>query len=97
MKLHGTVKGRSTMVLIDSGASHNFISATLVNQLGLHVEHTPTYSVRLRDDHKKIVSGCCLEVEVQLGNYMVRETFFLFELRGLTRYWGRRCWQLWGK
>ena len=69
-------------MLIDSGASHNFISATLVSQLGLHVEPTPTYNVRLGNGHKKTASGCCPKVEVHLGNYMIKETFFLFELGG---------------
>jgi len=53
MELQGTVKNRPTMLLIDSGASHNFISTELVKQLGLHVEPTPTYNVRLGDGHKK--------------------------------------------
>jgi len=30
VKLHGKVKGKITLVLIDNGASHNFISAELV-------------------------------------------------------------------
>ena len=79
MKLQGTVKGRTAMVLIDSGASHNFIYVALVNQLGLHVEPTPMYNMRLGDGHQKTASGCCPEVEVHLGDYMVKETFFLFD------------------
>jgi len=43
MKLQGEVKGRRTMVLINSGASHNVISATLVQELGIPKECTPTY------------------------------------------------------
>ena len=53
MKLQGEVKGRITLVLIDSGASHNFITVDLVSQLGLSVEPTPSYNVRLGDGHKK--------------------------------------------
>jgi len=83
MKLQGKVKGRIALVLINSGASHNFISAELVSQLGLPVEPTPSYNMRLGDDHKKRVSGCCPDVEVNLGNYMLKEAFFLFELRGV--------------
>jgi len=70
-------------MLIDSGASHNFISVELVCQLGLQVESTPSYNVRLCDGHKKRASGCCQKVKVKLGNYMIKETFFLFELEGL--------------
>jgi len=64
MKLQGIVKGRTALVLIDSGASHNFISTELVSQLGLHIESTLTYTVRLGDGHKKSTSGCCPKVEL---------------------------------
>jgi len=52
-KLQGKVKGKTTIVLIDSGASHKFISGELVRYFGLQVESTPTYNLRLGDDHKK--------------------------------------------
>jgi len=64
MKLQGTVEGRTALVLIDNGASHNFISTELVSQLSLNIEATLTYTVRLGDGYKKTASGCCLEVEV---------------------------------
>jgi len=57
MKLQGEVKGKLALVLIDSGASHNFISAKLVSQLGLLVESTPSYNMRLGDGHKKRASA----------------------------------------
>jgi len=53
------------------------------SQLGLPVESTTSYNVRLGDGHKKRASGCCQDVEVKLGNYMLKETFFLFELGGV--------------
>jgi len=82
MKLQGKVKGRIALVLIDSGVSHNFISAELVSQLGLPVESTSSYNMKLGDGHKKRASGCCQDVGVKLGNY--KETFFLFELGGVN-------------
>ena len=88
MKLQGTVKGRTALVLIDSGASHNFISTELVSHLGLNIEATPTYTVRLGDGHKKSASSCCPEVEVQLGTYGIREKFFVFELGGVDMILG---------
>lgn len=35
MKLKGTLGGRDVIVLIDSGANHNFLSITIVEQLCL--------------------------------------------------------------
>ena len=37
VKIRGRIKDREVIVLIDSGASHNFISATLVEELGLEM------------------------------------------------------------
>jgi len=53
MKLRGEVRGRKIMVLINSGASHNFISTALVCALGIPKEYTPTYKVKLGDGHRK--------------------------------------------
>ncbi len=36
VKVSGHVSGKSIEFLIDSGASHNFISAELLSSLGLH-------------------------------------------------------------
>jgi len=83
MKLQGDINGRKVLILIDSGASHNFVSAQLVTELGLMVEDTPPYCVRLGDGHKKQTQGCCKDVEVNLENHVVKETFFLFELGGV--------------
>jgi len=47
------------------------------------VKLTPSYSVRLGDKHKKMTRGYCKDVEVQLENHTINETFFLFELRGV--------------
>jgi len=68
------------VVLVDSGASHNFISMGLVKRMGLKVVKTPSYGVRLRDGHKKNTSECCKEVELLLKDFFVKETFFLFDL-----------------
>lgn len=47
MKLEGLIQGKRELILIDRGASHNFISQELVQQLGLKVTPTQTYGVRL--------------------------------------------------
>jgi len=50
------------LLLIDS--SHNFISSELVPLLGLQVESTQPYSVRLEDGNRKQTNGCCRDIEV---------------------------------
>ena len=83
MKLEGLIQGKRVLILIDSGASHNFISQELVQQLGLKVTPTQTYGVRLGDGNKKNAQGCCEQMEVQLGQMTMTEKFFLFDLGGV--------------
>lgn len=45
MKLLGSVFEREVVVLIDSGATHNFITSDLVSQLQLPVSQTEHYGV----------------------------------------------------
>lgn len=45
IKLKGMVKQEETLVLIDSGASHNFISEGLVKKLGITTKETRGYGV----------------------------------------------------
>jgi len=59
MKLQGEVRGKKVLILIDSGASHNFISKDLVEELGLEVEDTPAYSVKLGYGFRRATKGCC--------------------------------------
>jgi len=45
MKLHGEVNGNWVLLLIDNGASHNFIFTEVVQKWRLHVEPTSSYNV----------------------------------------------------
>ncbi|XP_022632487.1 uncharacterized protein LOC111240858 [Vigna radiata var. radiata] len=83
MKLTGLIGERRVVVLIDSGASHNFISQRVVEELRLLVAETPTYAVSLGDGCKKWTSGCCEKVELKLGNVKVEEDMYVFDLGGV--------------
>jgi len=88
IKLQGRMQEVSMRVLIDSEASHNSILVGLVKKLGVRVENTPSYGVKLGDGHTKGASGCCINLELELGNYAVKETFYLFEMGGVDVIWG---------
>ncbi|KAF2287483.1 hypothetical protein GH714_000855 [Hevea brasiliensis] len=51
MKIRGRLKGHKLTVMVDSGASHNIIANNLVTQLGLLVQSTPTFGLKLGDGH----------------------------------------------
>nr|KYP58324.1 hypothetical protein KK1_004624 [Cajanus cajan] len=56
MKLKGKLFDRDILLLIDSGANHNFISQRLVTELGLTVYQTKTSFVRLGDGNQSGLS-----------------------------------------
>lgn len=78
LKLKGRIGGREVLVLIDSGASHNFINRSLVGELGMEVKETQPYFVSLGDGQRRRISGCCERVILELGNTEVVEQFYLF-------------------
>ena len=39
--------------------------------------------MKLADGHRKGASRCCRNLGLELGNYMVKETCYLFELGGV--------------
>ncbi|XP_047176306.1 uncharacterized protein LOC124843572 [Vigna umbellata] len=83
MKLNGMIGDRGVLVLIDSGASHNFISRRLAEELKLSIEDTPPYQVSLGDGQRRETRGCCEKVEIILAEAAVEERLHLFELGGV--------------
>lgn len=66
MKLQGKIGERKVLVLIDSGASHNFIEKGLAAKLGLGIIATNPYQVSLGDGQQNRTNGCCEKVLLTL-------------------------------
>ena len=49
IRLQGSIKGKPEVLLIDSGASHNFISLRVYGKLALDVVESPSINVKLAD------------------------------------------------
>ncbi|MCI41818.1 hypothetical protein A2U01_0063052, partial [Trifolium medium] len=48
VKLQGSILGAPVVVLVDSGATHNFVSQQLVHKLGWVMEDTPKMDTELQ-------------------------------------------------
>ncbi|XP_073111247.1 uncharacterized protein [Elaeis guineensis] len=83
MKLHGVVAGNEVIILIDSGASHNFVSSALVQHLQLPTSATHTFGVCLGDGHRVTSSGMCKHLQIQLGPCDIHADYFVFYLGGV--------------
>lgn len=66
MKHKGKVKEEQVLVLIESGTTHNFIVAELVEKLNLPVQIIETFQVSLEDGYKVWGKTICPDVRVEM-------------------------------
>lgn len=80
IKLRGSVNGEDVVVLIDSGATHNFISESLVQKLGLTVSTTQGFGVMAGAGVTVRGKGICEGVSIKLSTCKVNSNFLPLEL-----------------
>ncbi|KAL0542645.1 hypothetical protein IC582_008834 [Cucumis melo] len=83
MKVRGKLLGEEVIVLIDCGATHNFVSEKLVKKLILPVKETSHYGVILGSGAAVQGKGICEKLEVQLNGWRIVEDFLPLELGGV--------------
>jgi hypothetical protein len=66
--------------LIDGGATHNFIDASLVLRRALQIEEFEGFDVAVEDGHTVECLDRVSDLEIKLGNYIVRDTFYVVDL-----------------
>nr|UBX54614.1 transposon Tf2-1 polyprotein [Lupinus angustifolius] len=88
-KIKGLLKDRTVIILIDCGASHNFIAPDLVNNMKLEVLDTPSYAVEVGDGHKVRCMGKCPNLLIKLQQMEVIQDYYLFELWGVDMVLGK--------
>ncbi|KAA0045216.1 Ty3/gypsy retrotransposon protein [Cucumis melo var. makuwa] len=97
MKVKGKVGEEEVVILIDCGATHNFIAEDLVTRLGLTLQETPNYGVILGSGTAVKDKGVCRSVEVQLDGWKGRKVVIRRDpsliktrvsLKNLVKTWG---------
>ncbi|KAJ1413345.1 Chromo-like domain superfamily [Sesbania bispinosa] len=81
-KIKGTIGGREVLILIDSGATGNFISQPLVAELQLQVTKTPEYTVEMGNGQKEKNKGICKAVQIEMQGVRIEQDFFILNLGG---------------
>lgn len=71
LKLWGRIRHKGVTVLIDSGATHNFVSKQIVEELGLQPDASQEFTVKVGDGHIVKKKGVCRNVELELPNLKV--------------------------
>ena len=80
MKLRGMIKGREVIVLIDSGATHNFIATKLIDELQLPMSSTRSYEVLVPGGVNVQGRGVVNDVTLALPTCQVTTRFLPLEL-----------------
>ncbi|MCH79689.1 Ty3/gypsy retrotransposon protein [Trifolium medium] len=83
VKFQGSIQGVEVLILVDSGATHNFISKKLVHQMDWAIDTTPQMKVKLGDGFQKDTQGVCRAVDMYIGDFKVDPILHLFELGGI--------------
>ncbi|KAA0060520.1 snRNA-activating protein complex subunit 4 [Cucumis melo var. makuwa] len=74
MKVKGRIGEEEVVILIDCGATHNFIAEKLITKLGLTLQETPNYGVILGSGTAVKGKGVCRDVEVQMEGRLEEAT-----------------------
>jgi hypothetical protein len=80
LRIKGTIQGQRAIALIDGEATHNFIDASLVSRRALQTEEFEGFDVAIEDGHTVECLDRVPDLEIKLGNYTVRNTFYVVDL-----------------
>lgn len=85
LHFEGAIHGASVLVLVDSGATNNFIVPQVVQSLGLEIDHSKKIPVKLGDGHCVFTGGKCSGVPLQVGYLTIVVEAFVLDLGGVTK------------
>ncbi|KAM0042733.1 putative nucleotidyltransferase, Ribonuclease H [Helianthus debilis subsp. tardiflorus] len=83
MKLEGSLMDLLISMLVDSGASHNFISRRLVTSLGLSSSKFSGIKIKLGDGHFVLVYERCIGLPVRIGPCLFTVDALVFDTGSL--------------
>ena len=78
--MKGEIQGQEVIVMIDSGATNNFISLTKVIHLNVQFSNMERFGVTLGNKEKVWRKGECKNVKVEIQVVQILEDFLILEL-----------------
>ncbi|WVZ17573.1 hypothetical protein V8G54_010555 [Vigna mungo] len=97
LRIKGSLNAVTLGVLIDSGASHNFISPHVVAALELKVDKRKMIGVRLGYRHRVSTAGKCEKLDIQLGEFSTMVEPYVLELEDIDMILGVSWLRRFGK
>eukprot|EP00256_Glycine_max_P042597 XP_006593215.1 uncharacterized protein LOC102668698 [Glycine max] len=83
IRLWGNIATNRVIILVDCGASHNFISDAIVKQQQIPITPTKPYSVEVGDGRKIRCEGVSKNVKLQIQLMEIQQDLFVFEMTGV--------------
>ena len=78
--MRGVLQGQRCTVLIDGGATHNFIDRKLVERRGLPIEEFEGFTVVVARGGRMECTRWILKLHITLGNYNLSDDFFVVDV-----------------
>jgi len=94
ISLWGNIAKNKVIVLVDCGASHNFIYAIVVKQQQIPITHTKQYIVEVGDGRNIRCEGVSKNVKLQIQGMKIQQDLFAFEMTRMDVVLGMECWHL---
>lgn len=88
LKIMGDLQGIPALILIDDGATHNFLSKQLALALGLEVHPMKPLSISLGDGSRIKIAEICHGVSIQLGVFNCTVDALVYDLGSLDAILG---------
>ena len=86
--IKGALQGKEIMILIDSGASHNFLRSSLVSEFHLPCNQSVQFEVTLGNGQIDKGQGLCEAVHYSLQGIDITTNFLSYSLKGVDMILG---------
>lgn len=83
MKVRARINGVPALMLVDSGATHNFVSRKLVKAMGWPVVASKVMQTKSGDGYKAHAQGMCKGVTLETDSLQFLVDTVLFDLEGI--------------
>lgn len=83
MKVRARINGVPALMLVDSGATHNFVSRKLVKAMGWPVVASKVMQTKSGDGYKAHAQGMCKGVTLETDSLQFIVDTVLFDLEGI--------------
>lgn len=89
-RVKGVVKGQHIFCLLDTGASHNFISIRMVSKRGLQTVDILEFEVKVAGGEVLSCTEKVSSLQIQFDDYLLENNFYVADLDGLDTILGRQ-------